>query len=190
MDDKNLVTENENDDYTPHMLHFYAQAELLYMGGLENIGEITALLKGNIDSERLARWMEQNKWEEKKKKVGEIKTALYKDARKLVNTTLAIARVVPSVNTISSYKRALESFVLLKKIIPPKKNKHGAVITPEHIKEFADAAGLSYTDVLPGNTITDDIYKETKTDPVNETELPGEDITTPGNNNEYENTPE
>jgi hypothetical protein len=153
------------------------------MSGLENIGEIASLLKGHVTPEKLADWMEQNNWEEKKKKVGEIKTALFKDARGLVNTTLAIARVVPSVNTISSYKRALESLVLLKKIIPPKKNKNkeGALITPERVKEFADAAGLSYSDILPGNNEpenndTDVLCEEIPTAPVNDTgiELSGE----------------
>jgi hypothetical protein len=144
----NEIIEQSQEDMAnmPHLVHLFSTIEHLYLEEKVDLLAISELVKKHISYAKLVEWKESQKWDEKIDKIDNVKTTLYNNARQLVKMTLAIAKIDPSPNNISAYKRALESLVVLKRCLPAKKPipKDNFGITQEHIAQFADAAGLDY----------------------------------------------
>jgi hypothetical protein len=150
-----LSQPGEDDDDAPHILHLLSLVKNLYVNDGVELTAISGLFKQFLTFEKIVEWKNANNWDEEKKKLERIKTTLHGNARQLVKMTLAVARIDPTANNISAYKRAIESLIVLKRTMPVKNrnSKDETKITPEHIAEFAGAAGLDYVPepaILPG----------------------------------------
>lgn len=145
MEDINSKKE-ENKEEGPHILHLVLLARNLYVNDGVELPALSEMFKKHISLSQLFNFKMIQHWDEERARLLKIKNTLYGSAKQLVKMTLAVAKVDPTANNISAYKRAIESLIVLKKTLPVKNsgNKDGLKITPENIAEFANAAGLDY----------------------------------------------
>jgi hypothetical protein len=160
----------------PHIAQLYALSEYMYVEGLVSLITIQSILKKWVSLEVLTDWKNLNKWDKRKTRSFNIKVSIVESARELVHMTLAVAKVEPSAANITSYKRAIESLIVLERLMPPppgKSVKH-LKIKPEHIAEIASAAGFNYTEKVekvetepssPVTGFTDKVWEDIETVP-------------------------